>query len=286
MPHKTFKEISNFISEFSVSSFNKEDMVIKYLKYFSIEKLCFKLSEDNKDYSFSKLDRTVSEKEIKPYEPEYNDLCRLHYLILKRKTLTVLEFGSGFSTSVIAHALSILKEYFNEWAIKNTRIDEPFCVHSLEPNKNYIEITRSRLSYNCLENSKIYYCPVKLSLHDNRLVTFYDNFPNVSPDLIYIDGPSLFDTKENINGLALNYKFRMPMAADLLRFEFLLEPGTLVIVDGRTLNSRFLKSYLKREWKYYHDKDGDVSYFELIEEPLGNLNKKKIEFCLENNWLL
>ena len=119
MPHKTFKEISNFISEFSVSSFNKEDMVIKYLKYFSIEKLCFKLSEDNKDYSFSKLDRTVSEKEIKPYEPEYNDLCRLHYLILKRKTLTVLEFGSGFSTSVIAHALSILKEYFNEWAIKN-----------------------------------------------------------------------------------------------------------------------------------------------------------------------
>ena len=55
MPDKTFKKISNFISEFNVSSFNKEDMVIKYLKYFSIEKICSKLPEDNKDYSFSKI---------------------------------------------------------------------------------------------------------------------------------------------------------------------------------------------------------------------------------------
>ena len=78
----------------------------------------------------------------------------------------------------------------------------------------------------------------------------------------------------------------MPMSADILRFEFFLEPGTLILVDGRTANARFLKSYLRRGWNYKHDSIGDVHYFELNEDPLGKYNKLKLEFCLDNDWLI
>ena len=40
-----------------------------------------------------------------PFEPECPDLTRLYSIIRMRKILTVLEFGSGFSTKVIGEAL-------------------------------------------------------------------------------------------------------------------------------------------------------------------------------------
>ena len=76
------------------------------------------------------------------------------------------------------------------------------------------------------------------------------------------------------------------MSADILRFEFFLEPGTLILIDGRTANARFLKAYLRRNWAYLHDPAGDIHYFELQEEPLGPFNKAKLDFCLNGKWLL
>ena len=76
------------------------------------------------------------------------------------------------------------------------------------------------------------------------------------------------------------------MSADILRIEFLLEPGTFILIDGRSANSRFLKSYLKRKWLYEHNYKGDVHYFELKENYLGKLNEKKIKFCLNNKFFL
>ena len=43
---------------------------------------------------------------------------------------------------------------------------------------------------------------------------------------------------------------RMPMAADILAFERFLLPGTLIVVDGRGANARFLKTNLQRNWEY------------------------------------
>ena len=286
MINKNFKAIEEFILNYNVNSFSKKKSVEEYKNFFSLQDLCKNIPEDDLMYKNNKLERTVSENENKPFEPEFEDLCRLHYLILSRRVLTALEFGSGFSTVIMAHAMELLKSEFLNWAQENTRIDDPFLVHSIEVDNKYIDITKSRLERQGLKNSKIYKSKLELNLHDNRIVTLYSNFPNVSPDLIYIDGPTIYDAKQNINGFSLNHKFRMPMSADLLRFEFYLEPGTLVLVDGRTSNSRFLKSYLRRNWSYLHDSDGDVHYFELNEEPLGKLNKIKLKFCLQNKWLL
>lgn len=284
--NKDYKEIDKFISKFNVHSFNNKKFVDEYKSFFSLQDFCENIPEDNFEYKNNELERTVVENEQKPFEPEFNDLCRLHYLLLNRRVLTALEFGSGFSTVIMAHAMELLDSEYRNWASENTRIDNPFSVHSIEVNKKFIEITESRIKMKGLKKSNIHASKVEVGLHDNRVVTFYSNLPNISPDLIYIDGPTVYDSNETINGFALNHKFRMPMSADVLKFEFYLEPGTLILVDGRTANSRFLRSYLRRNWNYFHDMEGDVHYFELNEEPLGKLNQVKIDFCLKNKWLL
>ena len=39
--------------------------------------------------------------------PVYTDLANMHRLVRTRKPQTILEFGSGFSTIVLAHALQM-----------------------------------------------------------------------------------------------------------------------------------------------------------------------------------
>ena len=70
------------------------------------------------------------------------------------------------------------------------------------------------------------------------------------------------------------------MAADILSIEHFLLPGTLIVVDGRSANARFLKSNLQRKWSYSYCENFDQHFFELLEEPLGIYNKKQIDFCL------
>jgi hypothetical protein len=70
------------------------------------------------------------------------------------------------------------------------------------------------------------------------------------------------------------------MSADILTFEHFLLPGTLIVVDGRTANARFLKTNLQRNWVYYHSEEYDQHFFELKEAPLGIYNQRQIEFCL------
>ena len=72
------------------------------------------------------------------------------------------------------------------------------------------------------------------------------------------------------------------MSADLLLMEPFLLPGTLIVIDGRTANARFLKNNLQRDWEYHHHADEDIHTFELVEKPLGKLNAKQIDFCLHH----
>ena len=57
-------------------------------------------------------------------------MVRLHYLVLKKKAVTTLEFGSGYSTAILAHAKQILASHFEEWAIRNIRVERPFHVYA------------------------------------------------------------------------------------------------------------------------------------------------------------
>jgi hypothetical protein len=179
-----------------------------------------------------------------------------------------------------------LREYFGTWAMENIRAEAPFHVYSVEEEQAFLEITIARLGSLLAPFATVSRSSVNVLIHDDRVATVYSKLPNISPDLIYLDGPSQFATTQEVNGFTFTSKARMPMSADILRFEFFLEPGTLILVDGRTANARFLKAYLRRNWAYSHDPAGDIHYFELQEEPLGPFNKRKLEFCLNGKWLL
>ena len=98
--------------------------------------------------------------------------------------------------------------------------------------------------------------------------------------------PHLFSCKKKIDGFSMNDNLRMPMSADILRLEFFLEPGCLLLFDGRAANVRFFQSQTKRSWKYFHDTIGDIHFFELNEKSLGPRNSHKLKFCLNNKYLI
>jgi hypothetical protein len=281
-----YKSLQDKLTNFNIDSFNDDKQTEQYVELFSLQQLCQSLEIDGTSTRYKDLERSVSAFEEKPFEPEYNDLARLHYIALTRKCVNIMEFGSGFSTVIFADAMRTLKNYFLDYAKENIRVDMPFHVFSVEEEQRFLEVTLNRLGGKLSHFASVSKSSIEVILHDNRIATIYSKLPNISPDLIYIDGPSQFGSTKEMNGFSFDSKSRMPMSADILFFEFFLEPGTLILVDGRTANARFLKSYLRRNWAYRHDSFGDIHYFELQEEPLGPFNKNKLEFCLEGKWLL
>ena len=282
----SFQTVNDSLKRFSLACFHDPKRVEEYVDLFSLRALCKALEADRIASKNSALEKSVSAFEEKPFEPEYNDLCRLHWIALSRKVINTLELGSGYSTIILADAMRILDENFGGWAKKSIRSDNPFHVYAVEEEQRFLEITRLRLGPKLQTFATVSHSSVDILLHDNRIASVYSKLPNISPDFIYLDGPSQFATTQEINGFSFNNKARMPMSADILRIEFFLEPGTLIVMDGRTANARFLKSYLRRNWVYLHDPIGDIHYFELQEEPLGPFNKQKLEFCLNGSWLI
>ena len=118
------------IHDFNLESFNDINRCEKYFHRFGLDELLG--SELSKGNSDNKLATNVDPNYIVPYGVEIPDLCRLHWICLNRKSTQVLEFGSGYSTLVIANALSFLRTDHNDWAEENTRLQEPFKIYSIK----------------------------------------------------------------------------------------------------------------------------------------------------------
>jgi len=221
---------------------------------------------------------SVDSNNTDPYSVEMDDLIRLHHLVTSRKVTTILEIGVGKSTIVFDNALEQNKLKYSDFVNKNLRRSNPFECHSVDNNQHWIDITK--LNNPSLKNVTFHHCPCNVTTFNERICTLYDNFPNICPDLIYLDAPDQFSPIGNVRGISTNHPDRLPMSADILTFEHFLLPGTLIIIDGRTANARFLKTNLQRNWDYYHSEEYDQHFFELKELPLGIYNKKQIEFCL------
>ena len=265
------------IKKFNLFSFNNKKKVDEYIKIFHLGELIKKKFREDKIKSIkNEILKNVSKKEIKPFDYDLEDLCRLHWLTLSKKAINTLEFGSGWSTIFIAHACQILNQTFKD--LKDFRVDKNFHVYSLEEDKRYLRITKKRIPSNLKKFVTIIHSKNKIIDYQGKYATKSLNVPNISPDLIYLDGPSQYATNNKIDGFDIKNISRFPMSADLLYIEYFMEPGAFIIVDGRTANARFLKDHFKRNWKYLHDKKGDCHYFDLKEEPLGIHNEKKIKF--------
>jgi len=225
---------------------------------------------------------SVDANNVTPLPPEYDDLARLHYLVSNRKALTVLEFGLGKSTIIIGDALLNNKRCNMEYTNNTLRRDNAYQIHSVDNYLDYIQIVDSQIPESLRREGicNLHYSELEMDVFMGRVCTYYSKIPNVCPDIIYLDGPDQFSPKGDVRGISTNHQDRMPMAADILAIEHFLQPSTLIIVDGRSSNARFLQCNLQRNWSHCYNEDWDQHFFELQESPLGVFNKRMIDFCL------
>lgn len=219
-------------------------------------------------------------KSKKLYKPDLEDLYFLHQLIIKNKRTTVLEFGSGWSSLVMAHALSKLKL---KYSLKQQRRQNPFELFIIENEKKFLELTKKRISQNKTKfqiKNKINYLfsEARMTNYAGNICTEYKQLPHCNPDFIYLDGPDQYSVKGSKNNISTAHKDFMPMVCDILKIENFLQPGTIISCDGRKANARFLKNNFKRKWDYYELSYIDQTIFHLNEKPLGPINSKLIKF--------
>lgn len=226
----------------------------------------------NTDYSEKAFD-AVSGKLQTPFPPEAEDLIRIHQLIRKRKSLTVLEFGLGYSSIIIADALMKNKLDFESKKEKpELRNRFLFQVFSVDADKSWIAHTANNFPEQLKPYIHFHHSCVSIGTFNGRMCHYYDNLPDIIPDFIYLDGPSPKDVKGNINGMSFQCDERTVMSGDLLLMEPVLLPGTFILVDGRTNNARFLVNNFQRDFQFKWNPEEDFSTFELKEERLGKYN--------------
>lgn len=200
--------------------------------------------------------------------PNLRDLARLSKVIKTYKVETVMEFGVGYSTLVMAQALS-----------DNVGKDDfpgP-CLYSVDCEKKFIELNKAVLPQKLKKIVKYTHASaVATDQYFNTCGHKYQNIPDVDPELIYIDGPDPKSVKGSCSGLTWSEAERTVLSIDVLLMEGVLTPGTIIVLDGRTNNARFIKNNLKRNWECNHSSENDVTVFILKEAPLGARNKKRL----------
>lgn len=226
----------------------------------------------------------VSRDVEEPYSPDLRDLARLYWLARSREVVTVTEFGSGFSTGVLALALEDNEAENSEWATKYRRSQDPFKVIVLEESSTWADVTLSRVAPSLLRHIEMNVCQVSINKWNGRYCSFFNHERLMPADLYVVDGPSQFSSLNAPDGWNTDDPVLMPMAADMLPIEHFFEPGAVILFDGRSANARFVSTNLQRNWAEYYHSESDVTVFELQEAPLGDLNRARIEKL--QDWLI
>lgn len=212
--------------------------------------------------------------------PKWADLAKIYIQVRERKPFSILEFGSGFSTIVMACALKQNWEEYLKIAKGQPKHEMPSII-SVESSKKWklnseLKIKKAVLS----AFARIVLSGVQISEYQGQVCHFYEKLPNVVPDFVYLDGPDPADVKGSINGISFDNPKRTVMAGDILKYESTLLPGFFMMVDGRTNNARFLIRMLKRSYRVVVSKELDITTFELTEKPLEKRNIHRFDSYL------
>ena len=214
-------------------------------------------------------------KEKNIYKPDFEDLYFIHNFIILNKRINILEIGTGWSSYVISNAhLYLVKKYSK--LIKNNKFLIPnFTI--LDNYKKYLTISKKRNKVIKNKYVNYLYSKIEMTEFNNRYCTRFIDFPKISPEFIYLDGPDQYNVKKNKNfSFNTDSKELMPMVSDILKIEHFLSSGTVIIADGRKANINFLIKNFQRPWKLKNY--GDRSILLLNDSPLGYKNQQKIKF--------
>ena len=281
--------IKKFLEYFQFDSFFLTKKFTNIFYKFFIEKKLIDLFYENnldkilnlKKIYFHKKDiinDPISKNIKKQYNPEIVDLARIYNFVKQEKPFTILEFGVGYSTIVMAQALYENYMSFDKNKQKKIRNSKMFQIYCVDSSKKWITNTSKKVPNHLKKIIKFNHSKVKTILYNGEVCHVYSKIPNINPEFIYLDGPHPLDPVGKINNISFSCKERTPISADICFLESTLLPGTNILVDGRTNNVRFLERNLKRKYQIKWDRHGDVTFLKLIEKRLGNLNTLGFEF--------
>jgi len=252
----------------------------KYIENFFVKIGLKQIVIDSK----KKLSANLDQRTMRiPQPPDLKDLYRLYMLIVLNKRTTVLEFGTGYSTLVMHYALmENQKRYGNKKPFP--RCEHPYEIFAIDNNKFFTKISKNRVKKYSKKTKYVnfFYSRAKMTNYQGNFAVEYAKLPRVNPDFIYLDGPSQWAPNDTMNNFTTAHPDMMPMSCDIAKIENFLTPGTIIVSDGRTANSIFLKNCFKRRWKFISDIKNDQIYFLLNEQSFGVHNSKQLNFYKNN----
>ena len=161
---------------------------------------------------------TAQRKEA--FQPDYGDLLNLYLNIRELKPHFVVEYGSGWSTYILAHAL---------------RQNGHGRLISIDGHPHWADVNAKALPARFRDICEIRYSQPDIKITNGQAAYIHDHVPNGIPDLIYVDGPGCSPPA-------------IPVGADATLLEERLRPGATVLVDGRHDNVLYLLRTFKRSW--------------------------------------
>jgi hypothetical protein len=121
----------------------------------------------------------ISKRAEGSFRPDYADLWYLYRMIRKRKPRTVLEFGSGCSTVILAKALHD----------NGSNSCYSGLLYSVDADARWADSTESSFP-NCLRSvCEISYSPLLETEYEGIPAWRHATIPDVVPSFIYLDGP-------------------------------------------------------------------------------------------------
>ena len=175
------------------------------------------------------------------FSPDFADLWFLYQKVRRRRPRIIFEFGSGCSTVILAKAL------FDN---KNSSHGINGYLYSIDADPYWEQSTRASIPASLKDCCEVVYSPVLETEYDGILSFRHSRIPDVSPDFVYLDGPPLTAERQ--------------VAIDILDMEDRFSPGFFLVVDGRKENTKFLKQYLKRRYRFRDRKLFFNSVFTLV----------------------
>tara|TARA_Y100001970_G_C14198685_1_gene839737 strand:+ start:346 stop:1173 length:828 start_codon:yes stop_codon:yes gene_type:complete len=231
-------------------------LLYKVLKTYFFENYIKKKSKNF--FIKNNLIKYIQTNDPKEIPPEWTDLKRIYDLVRSRKPHCTVEFGSGVSTIVIALALK-------ENELKDKISGRLF---SVEGNQYWMENTQKKIPEDLEKYVQFHFSKAVISNYNGQVASVHESLPNVSPNLIYLDGPSPDDVSGNINGISFQSKpikkenganneifydychnARRIVSADPLLYESTAPSDFFIFTDRRYTNANFLEKNLKYNYK-------------------------------------
>ncbi len=224
------------------------------------------------------IDPTEVVRDTVLYKPEVRDLYRLYNFVIDNCVISILEFGSGWSTLALSMGLE-----FNNYNLKAVytgykRNPNSFRLCSVDSSKFFSDKAVNRLSENQRNLVDVFISTPYLNKFQGYPISTWEPVPRFDFDLIYLDAPEPEQIVVEGTALPMSTLYDLPIAGDICINEPYILPNASIIVDGRTANVRFLKSKLYRNWSVKNYEAQDVSVFYLDEQPLGSINEAHISF--------